>query len=175
MKIKYIILCIILLVIADQAIKLVIDRYWLDTHFDIIPSLFEFRPVFNDKYSYVNHLLSQKFNIDMGFWMHILIFAFAEYIILTLYFSLKRIMGKTRLLDIAISFQIASLISALISNIFWEKGVLDYIYLKPLFIFDLKDLYTNLFTVLLCIYLFKNKEKLKTVTFKDLFFHKRNK
>lgn len=111
----------------------------------------------------------------MGFWMHILIFALAEYIILTLYFSLKRITDKTRLLDIAISFQIAGLISALISNIFWEKGVLDYIYLKPLFIFDLKDLYTNLFTVLLCIFLFKNKEKLKTVTFKDLFCHKRNK
>ena len=174
MKTKEIIWWIFLLVIIDQATKIVIYHFYMDTHFEIIPSLFEFSPVFNDKHSYVNYLLNQKLNINMGFWIHMVIFAVAECIILALYVFLRSLSKKTKLLDIGITFQIAGLICALLSNIVWEKGVLDFIYLKPLFVFDLKDLYNNCFVVLLLIYVHKHREKVNTAKIKEVINQLRN-
>ena len=67
------------------------------------------------------------------------------------------------LLDVAFSFITAAAICAISGNLIWQKGTLDYIYLKPLFIFDLKDLYSNVFLILLIVYTFKNKAELKKV------------
>lgn len=174
MKTKEIIWWIFLLVIIDQATKIVIYHFYMDTHFEIIPSLFEFSPVFNDKHSYVNYLLNQKLNINMGLWIHMVIFTVAEYIILALYVFLRSLSKKTKLLDIGITFQIAGLICALLGNIVWEKGVLDFIYLKPLFVFDLKDLYNNCFVVLLLIYVHKHREKVNTAKIKEVINQLRN-
>ncbi|MEY8608243.1 signal peptidase II [Parabacteroides segnis] len=168
MKTKEIIWWILLLVVIDQATKIVIYHFYMDTHFEIIPSLFEFSPVFNDKHSYVNYLLNQKLNINMGFWIHIVIFTVAECIILALYIFLRSLSKKTKLLDTAITFQIAGLICALLGNIVWKKGVLDFIYLKPLFVFDLKDLYNNCFVVFLLIYVHKYREKVNTTNIKEV-------
>ena len=41
---------VIVLVLIDSAIKIIINGYFLDVRFDIIPNLFEFRPKFNDHY-----------------------------------------------------------------------------------------------------------------------------
>lgn len=89
MRTKEIIWWTLLLIFIDQATKIVIYHFYMDTHFDIIPSLFEFRPVFNDKHSYVNYLLNQKLNINIDFWIHMVIFAIAECIILALYILLR--------------------------------------------------------------------------------------
>lgn len=174
MKTREIIWWTLLLIFIDQATKIVIYHFYMDTHFDIIPSLFEFRPVFNDKHSYVNYLLNQKLNINIGFWIHMVIFAVAECIILVLYVFLRSLSKKTKLLDIAIIFQTSGIICALLSNIVWEKGVLDFIYLKPLFIFDLKDIYLNTFIVFFLIYVHKHREKVRTAKIKDVFNHLRN-
>ena len=174
MKTKENIWWTLLLIFIDQTAKIVIYHFYMDTHFDIIPSLFEFRPVFNDKHSYVNYLLNQKLNINIGFWIHMVIFAAAECIILALYVFLRNLSKKTKLLDIAIIFQTAGIICALLGNIVWEKGVLDFIYLKPLFIFDLKDIYLNTFTVFFLIYVHKHREKVRTLKIKDVFNHLRN-
>lgn len=87
----------------------------------------------------------------------------------------KDLTEKTKLIDIAISFQIAGMICALLGNIVWEKGVLDFIYLKPLFVFDLKDLYLNCFVVLIMIYVYKHGEELKKAKLKDIIHQFRNK
>ena len=67
------------------------------------------------------------------------------------------------LLDTAIVFQVSALLCALIGNVIWADGVLDYIYLKPLYVFDLKDVYSWVFVFLFLAYTIKKKEQLKTV------------
>ena len=169
MKARTIILWIFILIIIDQIIKIVIYSFFFETHFEIIPSLFEFKPIFNDKHSYLNVLLNKKFSIDLGLWFHMGLFLFGEIIFLAFYFYMrKNITGNKTLLDIVIIFQSAGLICGLIGNLIWEKGTLDYIYLKPLFIFDLKDLYLNCFAVLFLVYLHKNRFQTKTIKLKDI-------
>lgn len=159
---------IFLLIVTDQAVKLIIYHYYLDCNFEIIPGLFDFKPVFNDKHSYVNVLLNQHTGINMGLWIHLLIFLLSEIIILVLYGFFRTLSEKTKLLDTGIVFQAAGFICALTGNLIWKEGTLDFIYLKPLFVFDLKDVYVDCFTVLLLIYLLKNKTKLKGSAFKDI-------
>ena len=55
----------------------------------------------------------------------------------------------------------AAVICALIGNLIWKNGTLDYIYLKPWFVFDLKDLYVDLGIVTFLIYVLKNRRQLK--------------
>lgn len=135
MKTSKVCLLILLLVIIDQVIKIVINNYFLDIRFDIIPGLFEFKPTFNDRYLYINHL----FDLNIGFWGVILLNCFAFLIIFAFYSVFRNRISNTKLLDIAFNVLYAGLISAFIGTVFWN-GCLDYIYLKPLFVFDLKDI-----------------------------------
>ena len=160
-----IILRVILLVVIDQAIKIIIYSFYLDYTFDIIPSLLEFKPYFNSKHSYVNFLLDKHFQINAGFWPHIILYLLLAVFVFILYATFRTKPNTThiKVLDTAFIFLIAALACALIGNIIWEKGTLDYIYLKPLFIFDLKDIYSNCFLVIFLIYFHKNKDQMKTL------------
>ena len=151
-----------------ERLKIIINSFFLDVRFDIIPSLFEFKPTFNDKHSYVNSLLYKNFNIDIGLWFHIILFLFEEIILLTLYgYFRNNISENKKLLDVAIIFQITGYICALIGILIWKKGTLDFIYLKPLFIFDLKDLYVNCFVILFLVYAYKNRVQIRSVYVRD--------
>jgi len=164
MKARKLIYWIVLLILIDQAIKIIISSFFLENQFEIIPSLFEFKPIFNDKHSYVNSLLYKNFNIDMGLWFHIVFFLFIEILLLFLYgYCRKNIFENKKLLDVAFIFQIAGVICALIGNLIWEKGTLDFMYLKPLFIFDFKDMYVNCFVILFLIYFHKNRTQMKSI------------
>jgi len=149
MSIKKIICYIAVLVAIDQMIKVVIYHYFFNIRFDIIPSLLEFYPKFNDKYSYFNHL----FNFEIGVFF-LIGFVLIMQCIAIFYFLKHRKKYKINLMDYVFIFFEAGAICALLGY-FEEKGVLDYIYLKPLFIFDLKDLYINIFICLLPICLVK--------------------
>ena len=170
MKTQKIIFWILLLIGIDQIIKIIINSFFLDVRFDIIPSLFEFKPFFNDKHSYVNDLLYKNFNIDMGLWFHVILFLFIGIIILTFYgYCRNNISENKKLFDIAFIFCMAGIICAFIGNLIWKKGTLDFIYLKPLFIFDLKDLYLNCFFMpLFLVYAHKNREQIKTIKIKNM-------
>ena len=168
MKIRTLIKWLIVLALIDSAIKIIINQYFLDVRFDIIPNLFEFRPKFNDHYSYVNHL----FGLGMGFWTHVVIFCFLPVILLVLYDMFSVIPNDLKLFDTAFVFCLAGYICGVIGLV--TGGCLDYIYLKPLFIFDLKDLYMNCFEVLLFIFLIKNRKSLKSVKTKKLPEHFRS-
>ncbi len=67
---------------------------------------------------------------------------------MAIYIYYKRRNQETFILSAGITIAIAGAISALICTIFWN-GTLDYIYLKPYFVFDLKDIYLN--TAMPCI------------------------
>jgi len=159
---------VILSVLADSVIKIIINGYFLDVRFDIIPNLFEFKPVFNKQYSYVNYL----FGLEMGFGLHLFLFCFAFVIALASYDFFKHIPNGRKLLDISFIFAFSGIICAFIGLV--TGGCLDYIYLKPLFVFDLKDLYIDCFLILYFYYFFKYKKSLKSVKLKDMTGHFKN-
>lgn len=169
MKTQTIILWIVILIILDQVIKIIINAFYFDSNFEIIPSILEFKPVFNQKHSYLNVLLNDKFNINFGLFPHLIIFLLAIVIITFIYDFYKNILNS-KLLDFAFILYVAGWSCALIGNIIWTKGTLDYIYLKPLFIFDLKDVYINSFTFMLILTLVKNRTKIKGIK-KNVFFY----
>lgn len=145
MKLRTFILTIVALVSLDQIIKYIIQTHYLDTHFEIIPGLLEFLPKYNYAHSYVNQL----FGVGMGFLPHIILFV-AITVLLFFMYGYVRSIRNSKLNDFTFIFGISGAVSAILSISFWE-GVLDYIYLVPLFVFDLKDLYMNVFVVLCVI------------------------
>ena len=170
MKSKTVLLWAIALFLIDQTIKIVIDRYFLDVRFDIIPSLFYFKPSFNHNYSYINGL----FGLGLGFWTHIIFMCIVAILLIVIYYLFKTISGNAKLVNIAFIFGFAGLMSSLIGTVLWD-GCLDYIFLKPLFVFDLKDLYLNAFAILFLFYYHKNRKYLASIKGKDIIHHFRNK
>jgi len=175
MKIRKMILLVILLIAIDQIIKLIINAFFIETTFVFIPSLVEFTPVFNGKHSYINVLLNQYFDMDLGLWIHVISFLIFQAFILFLYdFARYNLSISTKLLDYAMVLQLSAMICALIGNLLWEKGTLDYIYLKPLFIFDLKDLYNTCFIVLFLLTLLIYRKQLNSIKISTFLIHATN-
>lgn len=174
-KIRYkpIICCILLLVLLDQAIKCIINTYFLENHFNIIPGLLEFLPTFNNRHSYIGSLLYKYHNVAMGFFIHLIIILPAECLIISFYSFLRNKFQNTRLLDVAFIFQLSGAICWLIGN-FRTNGELDYIYLKPLFVFDLKDVYNNCFVVFWLWFCFINGNQIKSVKVKEFTCYLKN-
>lgn len=158
MKTRNIIAWILILIFIDQTVKILINIYFGNIHFEIIPSLIEFKPTFNARHSWVNNLLDDNFGINVGLIPHVTLYILIG-IFIPMFFSYFRnnIPADKKLIDIALVFIMAAVICALIGNIIWQNGTLDYIYLKPLFVFDLKDLYGNLGIITFLIYVFKNR------------------
>jgi hypothetical protein len=173
MKIKTIIFWVTILVLIDQVIKIIVNSFFIETQFEIIPSLFEFKPTFNDKHSYLNVLLYQNFHKNIGLYAHIIIFSIIEIVMFVFYAYCRNSNFRSKkLLDFAFVFQLAGVICAFIGNLIWEKGTLDYVYLKPLFIFDLKDLYINCFFIaLFLIFAVRNDTEIKKIKIKDVVFY----
>ena len=170
MKTKSVILWALVLFILDQIVKVVIDRYFLEVKFDILPSLLYFKPTFNHQYSWVNGL----FGFGMGFWAHIVIFSFVAIILVLVYDFKKTILVKGKILSFAFIFGFAGVISALVGTIIWN-GCLDYIYLRPFFVFDLKDVYITVFFLpLFFLSSFKNRKHTSSIVLKDIGHHFKN-
>ena len=157
MKTSKIIALIVLLVLLDQIIKIVIYNYYLDCNFSIIPSLLEFKPVFNNKGTYFAILLKINgyvFNAIQAFFQFLL-----SCLMVVLYIFMKKAGNSTKVFEWFLIFGQSSLICYFVSILFWEKGVLDFIFLKPYFIFDLKDIYGSCFICLLFVVMHKYKIK----------------
>ena len=156
---------ILILISIDQTIKILINIYFGNTHFEIIPSLIEFKPTFNERHSWVNNLLDDNFGINVGLIPHVILFILIG-IFIPMLFSYFRnnIPANKKLIDIAIIFMMAAVLCALIGNIIWKKGTLDYIYLKPLFVFDLKDSYSDIGIITFIIYVIKNRRQFEKLT-----------
>lgn len=172
MKTRTILFWISTLIIADQSIKIVINSYFLDCQFDIVPSFLEFKPTFNVQHSWVNTLINDNFGLNVGLLPHVILYLLIG-ILSSAYYSYYRnnIRENTKLLDASFIFLYAVLICALIGNLIWNKGTLDYIYLKPLFVFDLKDTYADAVIVLFMIYAIKNRTQLNLIKTRDVFLY----
>lgn len=149
MRFRTIVLFISVLVGLDQMIKLIIRKYYFDMQFDIIPGLFRFYPKYNYDYSFVNNISGG----GGGFIFHLILFIAITALLIFFYGYIKSL-NKSKLVDYLFIFGISGALCAIISISFWE-GVLDYVYLIPLFVFDLKDLYMNVFVVLCMVFAIK--------------------
>ncbi len=162
MKTQTIITWILILVIIDQMIKIIIYNFYGEINFEIIPSLIEFKPTFNVKHSWINSLLNKYFGINVGFLPHVILYLLIG-ILVPMYFSYFRnkVTYNKKLIDTATIFMMAAILCALIGNIIWKKGTLDFIYLKPFFVFDLKDVYSDFGVVIFLVYALKNRKHLE--------------
>ncbi len=167
MKTRNLIIGILLLVVLDQLIKIIINAYYFDNHFEIVPSLLEFKPTFNTRHSYVNDLLYTHLNIDIGFWAHIILYLLIGLFMPVFYVWLRDHFDRNgNLLGISFIFLFAALVCTSLGSLIWKNGTLDYIYLKPLFVFDLKDVYTDIAIGFFLVYALKNKKQLNSAKFK---------
>jgi signal peptidase II len=163
MKIKTIALWVIFLVVIEQIIKLVISTYYQDINLEIIPSLFEFKPTFNDKSFY---WVSVLFHADVGRWTRLLTGAIIFVILYIVYRYIKTIYKQSKLVNVAFLFAFAGAMCSMSDNIFFG-GSWDYISLKPFPTCDLKDLYLNCFGCLLIIGVLTNQKDLPPVKKND--------
>ncbi|MGL5547693.1 MAG: hypothetical protein ACRDCS_11970, partial [Tannerellaceae bacterium] len=67
----------------------------------------------------------------------------------------------------AFILEVSGMICVFIGNIVWSKGCLDYLYLKPFVVFDLKDLYLICFAILFLVYTVRNNVPLNELRVKD--------
>lgn len=151
---KYIFLGIIGLVLMDQGIKLIIANNFMDTSFYIMEPILGFRPVFNANYSFINSAL----RLNIGVLAHFIYLIICQLLIVFLYGYYRNIQRSTKLLDVSYIFGQAALICVFSGFFFWEKGVLDFIFLYPLTI-DFKDIYLNCLIVLLLLNHYINKKE----------------
>lgn len=154
MKTKNVIWWTLALATLDVLIKVIIDTYYLDTRFTIIPGLIEFKPTFNDVAPYFIQLLGYR----IGHLPHLIIVCVVA---LAAYFIYKRALKKAthpKYLNIAFVLIFAAILSSLVAQLIY-KGILDYIYLKPLFVFDLKDVYVNCGAIIFLLYIYNTKKE----------------
>lgn len=166
MKNFSIILWIFILTGIDQFIKLIIHTYYLHTCFPIIPSLLEFQPTFNHKYLYINNL----FDLGDGLRIHLILFPVVTFTFFFLWSYLRSISRNSKWIDRGFTCVCAGLLSGLVCTLFWE-GTLDYLYLKPLFVFDLKDLYLHGFAFFLIIHSLLNRNDLQHIKIREFMCH----
>jgi len=139
-----VLLWIMILILVDQLSKVIIYQYFFDTNFTIIPHLLEFYPKFNLGY-YYNDLL--KLNAPP--YLFIIFNIIVQFVMVFLFIRNR---NQSKLFDWMFIFCEAGYNCSLITEIAWTKGCLDFIYLRPLFIFDFKDIYVSIFSALIIIY-----------------------
>lgn len=158
-----------LLVIIDQVIKLIIKFNFFDETYNIIGDYVRFEPIINHKMSWVGTFIDVLSN-------PILITVINVIAIYLLFCSYRYFKFKTsehnKNLNILFLMAIAGGICSLIDKVFWG-GSLDYIALKNLFIFDLKDCYITFFGIGLIIYSFKMDDDISLKEFFEFNFNKK--
>lgn len=164
-----------LLVIVDQIIKLIIKFNFFDDHYNIIGDYVTFDPIINHKMSWLGNYIEFLTNPIVI----ILINIVAIYFIYSAYEYFKHKHGEnkeknSKIFRALFLIAIAGGICSLIDKIFWG-GSLDYIGLKNLFIFDLKDVYISLFAVGLVFFTFKMDDEITLKEFFDYTFKRNNK
>lgn len=133
-------LTVTLLIMLEQGLKLIINRYYLQSQAVIIPRWLYFSPMFNRDYSWLNSL----FQLNIGRLTHILLVGITIALAYLFYRFVRHNLETDRLIDTTFAFLFAGALCSLIDKVFWN-GSLDYIELSGYFTFDLKDAYLNVF------------------------------
>ena len=105
-----------------------------------MPPVLYFEPMFNKQYSWFNSL----FQLGIGRGVHIVFSLIVTALIYLFYSYLSNRAEVTKLVNVMFVFLFSGAVCSLIDKIFWD-GSLDYISVKGLFTFDLKDVYLKYF------------------------------
>lgn len=145
---------VVFLIALEQLIKIIINNKYLNIEIPILPPLLYFKPMFNRDYSWFNSMLQ----LGISRLLHIIVVVVMIIFIYLFYRVLSsRTSNSNSIINIMFAFIFSGAICSLIDKIFWN-GSLDYIMLKGLFTFDLKDIYVNVsFTLLILLMIAKNK------------------
>jgi hypothetical protein len=151
-------------VVIEQVIKWTISTNYQNINIDIIPSLLGFKPTLNNKTFYWLGLM----NIEVGRWVRLSIGIIILGIFCLFYLHMRTVSKKEKLIYVAfILFGFAGVLCSICDNIFFG-GSWDYVYLKPLFVFDLKDLYLNCSVIFFVIYCYKNRTEISKIKMKGI-------
>lgn len=153
-----------LLVLLDQSIKVIINQYFRNQKINIISDYVRFEPHLNVDFSWVNSMLdlglSRIFHIALVFFLFVLLCIIFKY------------MGarntRDKWVDSIFILVFSGAICSFIDKVFWG-GSLDYIALKGLFIFDLKDMYVTIFEIMLIGMAIFNYKGFLKINEKELF------
>lgn len=156
MKTRTICIVMAILVFIDQLIKIIITKFCLDCEFEIIPSFLDFKPTFlkSSEHTFMSSLLGIDIRGDR--YIFLAIIGLLIYTLIGISIKKKKLESVTLYAGLIIS--ISGMLSALSDRLFWG-GTLDYLYLKPYFIFDLKDLYLHGFAICCIIYMVQSRDK----------------
>lgn len=143
-----------ILIAIDQVIKIIINHNLVDKKIPILSPLLYFEPKFNRQYSWINSML----DLGMSKWIHIAIGLITTVLLYLFYQYLNKKLLTNKIINTMYAFVFSGAICSLIDKAFWD-GSLDYILIKSLFTFDLKDVYLCIFYVILIIlWLLKHKD-----------------
>lgn len=151
------------MVLVDQAIKLYIYHYHMDKSLDLLFNFVRFTPKFNRNYSWLNNL----FDLGIGKAAHIIINIFVLVLICLFFAYIRKMHNCSRLTEFIFICVLSGIICSLIDKIFWD-GSLDYIQLRGLFTFDLKDVYLTVFEVAVIAMLIFNYRNIRRLDEKQL-------
>jgi len=152
-----------ILILIEQGIKLVINNNYLGESIPILKPWLYFHPKFNRDYSWFNSML----NLGVGKGIHILIVVILILLAFLLYKFINKKTETTRLIDATFAFLFSGAICSLIDKVFWN-GSLDYILFNDMFIFDLKDVFINVFIGLVILMMVIDYKGLRSADDKDL-------
>lgn len=155
-------LLIAVMIIVEQGIKLLVRNYQ-GAEVSLVGDFVYFRPTHNTYYSWFNSMLGFENTRVFHIVLTVVILVLA---ILIFRYAYKR---KGNLLEINLLelFLMAGIVCSLLDRVFWG-GSLDYIGLRGLFVFDLKDVYLSTFQVLAVYLVIKNWKGINAISEKEL-------
>lgn len=125
-------------VIVDQMVKLWISSQG-DFNISIISDFVYIHPILNTKYSWINSL----FDLGIGRGVHIII-SLAVIIILLSYCDFLDYTESIGYIDIILfTLLLSGAVCSLLDKVLWN-GSLDFIQVRGVFTFDIKDIYLNI-------------------------------
>lgn len=95
----------------------------MDTNYEIIHGVLDFKPFFNSKYNFVNDSIYKRTGMDAGLLFHIVLFAIVWLIQFIGYNFFKRFDSGNKILDVSISFFTAAVICSYLGILVWRKGI----------------------------------------------------
>lgn len=162
MKSNFRYLLIAVMVIIEQGIKLIIRNYQ-GPEVTLLGNFVYFRPTHNTYYSWFNSMLgfenTRTFHITLTLMLLVLSIIVFRYVN-----KRKGVKLEASLLEI---FLVSGIICSLIDRVFWG-GSLDYIGLRGMFVFDLKDVYLSTFQVLGLLLAIKHWKAIDKISEKEL-------
>lgn len=139
-----------LLMIFDQGLKIIINKFFFEKEFSIVDEFLSFNPIINTNGSWIN----ARFNTNLSFTFLILtnILALALFIEVYRYFLSKS--HKSFWEDTCFLFIFCGALCSLIDKVFYG-GSLDFIGIGNLFVADIKDIYIDIGMLLFIVSIYQ--------------------